>query len=255
MQKYSKDGLEWLEFDLLSDIPNLKHAVFLRKGGYSGGNFDSLNTSFDVGDHKDSVAANLEKIHYLLQENTPHSLQFYRCKQVHTKNIETITENSPKEIPVCDALVTREPNKVLMINHADCQATIFYDPLHHVVANVHAGWRGNVINIYAETIQYMQKNFGSKPSELLVCISPSLGPDDAEFIHFSNELPQDFWSFQVKPTYFDLWAISSFQLQQKGILPHHIEIASISTYSNSLDYFSYRRDKTTGRHATCVFLT
>ena len=109
-------------------------------------------------------------------------------------------------------------------------------------------------NIYREAIQAMQQTFGSHPSELLVCISPSLGPEEAEFIHYQSELPEEFWSFQVRPTDFDFWSISEYQLQAEGILPHHIEVARLSTYANAKDFFSYRRDKTTGRHAACITL-
>ena len=44
----------------------------------------------------------------------------------------------------------------------------------------------------------MKQVFGSNPAELLVCIAPSLGPDEAEFIHFRTELPDEFWNFQSR---------------------------------------------------------
>lgn len=254
MEKFSKDGLEWLEFDLLADIPHLKHAVFLRHGGFSQGPYESLNISYDVGDDHSLVETNLKRVQSFLQEGVDDPIQLYWAKQCHGKQIVYIEPQSPQESLGYDSLVTATPGIGLLVKHADCQATIFYDPHNRIIANVHAGWRGSVANIYAETIQYMHKRFGSKPSELLVCISPSLGPDDAEFIHYSHELPEEFWPFQVRPTYFDFWAISEYQLQRAGVLPHHIEVARISTYSNPLDYYSYRRHKITGRHGTCIVL-
>ncbi|MBX9642076.1 MAG: polyphenol oxidase family protein, partial [Mycobacteriaceae bacterium] len=172
----------------------------------------------------------------------------------HGKSIAVIDEHSPEEVVNYDGLITSTPGVTLMMRHADCQIALFYDPKNHAAANVHAGWRGSVANIYAETVQQMQQVYGSYPSDLLVCVSPSLGPDEAEFIHYRSELPEEFWAFQVRPTYFDFWSISEFQLQAAGILPHHIEVARLSTYSNPHDYFSYRRDKKTGRHATCMTL-
>jgi YfiH family protein len=249
MQRHARNGLEWLEFDLLAGIEALKHAVFLRQGGQSQGYFNGLNTSFDVGDVKSAVQANLARIQLEISSG-----KLFWAKQCHGTHIAHIQNNSSQESSNCDALATQERNLTLLIKHADCQATIFYDPINHAVANVHAGWRGSVLNIYANTIAWMQKRFGSKPSELLVCISPSLGPQEAEFIYYQKELPEEFWQFQVRPNYFDFWAISQHQLQQAGILAHHIETACISTYPNPQDYFSYRRDKITGRHATCVTL-
>lgn len=251
MQRLEKDGIEWLEFDLLADIPVLKHGVLLRRGGYSKGPFKSLNVSVDVGDDAEHVQANLAHIQKTL---FPEIARTVFAKQCHGVSIACIDGHSYNEWIGYDALMTSTPNISLLIKHADCQAAIIYDPQHHVVANVHAGWRGQVQNIYAEAIQQLGRVYGSKPADLLVCISPSLGPDDAEFIHFHHELPEEFWGFQVKPTYFDLWAIAEVQLQSAGILPHHIEIARVSTYSNHLDYFSHRRDRLTGRHGTFVNL-
>ena len=249
MERFSQDGIEWLEFDLLTDIPQVKHGVFLRLGGKSEGPFRGLNVSYDVGDDKTHVDANLKQIKDALK--VP---QLVWGKQAHGKNISHVTPKSLNQNHTCDAFISNLSNTALMVKHADCQAVIFYDPKNKAIANIHVGWRGNVINILEETIRHMQKTFGSNPADLLVCISPSLGPDEAEFVNYSTELPEEFWTFQVRPTYFDLWAISEYQLQSAGILPHHIEIARLSTYSNPHDYFSYRRDKITGRHGTCVVL-
>lgn len=254
MQRQKYHELEWLEFDLLSDIPLLKHAVFLRHGGCSTGHYFSLNTSFQVGDHHQHVQANIEIIKAQLQRETPNWSHLIWGRANHGKSIAWVNTQSPEEVIDFDGLITKTPGISLMMKHADCQVALFYDPKNHAAANIHAGWRGSVANIYGETVQYMQQAFGSHPSELLVCISPSLGPDEAEFMHYRTELPEAFWPFQVRPTYFDFWSISEYQLQAAGVLPHHIEVARLSTFSNSFDFYSYRRDKITGRHATCITL-
>jgi YfiH family protein len=254
MQRQKSDGIEWLEFDLLQDIPRLKHAVFLRHGGYSEGPYASLNVDFSVGDKEEHVQANLQRIKTQLQQQNSNWNHLVRGKACHGKSIAVVNAQSPEEVIDFDGLMTATPGVSLLMKHADCQIALFYDPKNHAIANIHAGWRGSVVNIYGETVQQMQKIFGSNPANLLVCISPSLGPDEAEFMHYRRELPEEFWPFQVRPTYFDFWAISEHQLQAAGILPHHIEVARLSTYSNSYDFFSYRRDKITGRHATCITL-
>lgn len=254
MQRYKKNNIEWLEFDLLSDIPRLKHAVFLRHGGESQGPYASLNTGFQVGDRHDHVQANFEKIKTELKSSIPLWKNAAWAGSNHGKAIKRVDSTSSGLEADFDGLMTAEPGVTLMIKHADCQAALFYDPKNHVGAAVHSGWRGSVSNIYQEAIKRMQQDFGSNPSDLLVCISPSLGPEDAEFMHYRSELPEEFWHFQVRPTYFDFWSISEFQLQNAGILPHHVEVARLSTCSNPYDFFSYRRDKITGRHATCLTL-
>jgi hypothetical protein len=175
--------------------------------------------------------------------------KYASCRQIHGSGVAVVSDESSL-IAECDAMITQKTDLALMILHADCQAAILYDPVRGALGNVHSGWRGNVKNIYAATIQKMAQVFGSKPQDLLVGISPSLGPDNSEFKNYRTEFPREFWEFQVRPEYFDLWAIARYQLEQCGVLSHHIQIAEICTYANPADYFSYRRDKIIGSHAT-----
>ncbi len=247
LQKQCEGGLHWLEFELLAEFKNLTHALFLRTGGVSQPPFHSLNFSYVVGDAKPHVDANRQKASQLLH------VPFVPLQMSHSKIVHRVTHYSDREYQG-DALTTSQANMGLLITHADCQAAIFYDPQHHALANVHCGWRGNVQNIYAETVQHMKACYSSSPQDLLVCISPSLGPDEAEFIHYKTELPEPFWEYQCKPNHFNLWEISKAQLLACGILPHHIQIAEISTFAHPEHYFSFRRDKTCGRNATVAVL-
>jgi len=246
MLRKKKGGVRWLEFELFADIPNLRHGVFLRQGGVSTGDYSSLNLSYDSGDNPHHVRENLRKVQKVLKVD-----DLVCIRQEHGKHV---TEAIGNEAFIGDAFTTETPGRALVIRHADCQAAIFYDPIHHAVANVHSGWRGSVQNIYAATIDFMRVSYGTQPENLLVGISPSLGPNHAEFVNYRQELPESFWEFQVKPNYFDFWGISTMQLRGCGVLPHHIEIAGICTYSHPEDYFSYRRDKARGRHGTIVTL-
>jgi polyphenol oxidase len=251
MIRKKKGQLEWLEFELLAEIPDVVHGVFLRHGGVSVGPYRSLNIGGGTGDTPDlpdRVAENRRRIF--------DALQIQKCvggKQVHGNEVAWV-KTSDQEIGECDALITDQKEIGLMIKHADCQAAIFYDPVHHAIANVHAGWRGNVKNIYGATIEKMRQAFGSQPQDLLVGISPSLGPQRAEFVHYKTELPEEFWEFQLRPLYFDLWAIARHQLKTAGVLEGHIQIAEICTHTQADDFFSYRREKVGGRNATIVTL-
>lgn len=245
-----KNGLlTWLEFELLTEIPGLVHGVFSRQGGLSQPPFDALNLSYTVGDLPETVAENRRRIQRSLQLPSLISMN-----QVHGANVIVIGGEEPLTTPVCDALITGEKGRGLMAQHADCQAVIFYDPVHRGLAVVHAGWRGQVHNIYKGCIQKMEAQFGSKPQDLLVGIAPSLGPSHAEFIHYRTEFPKEFWPFVKASCHANLWEIARYQLEQCGVLPHHIEIAHICTHTHAADYFSYRRDKITGRNATVACL-
>jgi len=232
--------IHWLEFPLLQGM-KLRHAVFSRRGGVSVGDFASLNLSATVGDKAEAV-----------EENRKRAAVAFGCKyfifprQVHGIGIELVSGDFACSQD-CDGLITKETGQPLTILHADCQAAIFYDPIKHTVANIHCGWRGNVQNIYEKTVDRF-KDLGSNPSDLLVCISPSLGPDKAEFIRFETEFPESFYEFRRKGCYFDLWEISRFQLEKAGVLRGHIEIAKRCTYENETEYFSYRRKNKAGQN-------
>lgn len=251
MLRREVENIIWLEFELLSSFNNLTHGVLLRHGGLSKGAFDSLNMgfSFHTPTENQNVQANRHKVKKLFGLKNLND-----CHLAHDDKIVEITHENNESRPICDAVSTELTEIALMVTHADCQAAIFYDPIQQAIANVHAGWKGNVKDIYGKTVQFMKNRYGSSPANLHVCISPSLGPNDAEFINYQTELPKDFWEFQVKPFYFDLWSISKSQLIKAGVLDHHIQIAGISTLSNPEDYFSYRREKVSGRHGTFVTL-
>lgn len=231
-------------FTLFRSLP-LVHGVFKRQGGVSTGAFNSLNLGFTQGDIPECVKENRKRACNALQIEQVSSLY-----QVHSSDIVCA---HPKKKQQADGLITNTSHLGLLILHADCQAAIFYDPIHHALANVHCGWRGNVANIYAKCIAMMRAQYGTKPADLLIGISPSLGPKKAEFKHYKDEFPQEYWQFQ-KNSYFNLWELARYQLEEAGVLPHHIEIAGICTYSHPEDYFSYRRVKQSGRHGTLAML-
>jgi hypothetical protein len=248
MLRHAENGIEWLTFELFAECKELKHGILLRKGGHSQKNFASLNLSFSVGDNNSHVQQNLQKVQKACRLPPLSTL-----RQAHGKAIWDL-QMPCSEASTADALVTRIPHQTLFITHADCQAAIFYDPVNHVLANVHAGWRGNVQQIYREVIEYLKGKYGTQPKNILAGISPSLGPKHAEFKHYQQEFPQAFWEYQVAPNYFDLWAIAKMQLIACGLLDSHIEIAQMDTFDAPGDFFSYRRDRETGRNATFAVL-
>ncbi len=50
----------------------------------------------------------------------------------------------------------------------------FYDPEHHVAGMAHSGWRGTVAKIGAKFVAYIQKEYGSKPENIIAAIGPSI---------------------------------------------------------------------------------
>lgn len=221
MIRTKKDDTEFLQFELFLDHPSLIHGVFFR-------------------DLKRELLPQLLGINHLISTT-----------QLHGKEVNCIQKSDEKIAP-CDGMITNLKKLGLMIFHADCQAAIFYDPIQKAVANVHAGWRGNVLNIYQETLLKMHSQFGTCPENVLVGISPSLGPCHAEFKNYKTEFPQTFWKYQVGSCHFNLWEIAREQLEHAGVLSHHIEVAALCTYDDQKHFFSYRRDKIKGKNNVTI---
>ncbi|HPE84758.1 MAG: peptidoglycan editing factor PgeF [Chlamydiia bacterium] len=236
MIEKEKEGLKWLEFEQLQPFVEIKHGVFLR------------SPPFD------------DRTVLTPQKNAAEKLLGHPFlvlgKQVHKDHVAAIDVKPAQllRVEMCDGCMTSKKEVGLLVRHADCQAVIFYDPVCQVIANVHCGWRGSVQGILPKTVRQMEKRYGCRPGNILVCISPSLGPNAAEFRNYQDELPETFYPFQIRPTYFDFWEISRFQLKQTGILDGNIEIAKLCTYSDPSRFYSYRQHKQCGFHLTCVSL-
>lgn len=249
MKKKSHNGLVWYEFDLLAEFKEITHGVFTRCGGVSLEPFKGLNISLSVGDDPSCVAENKKKIKDVLKISSlvmglfPHKDQIYEVK-------DDLKHDAILPCRV-DGYITKKQNIGLCVTHADCQAALFYDPKQNIIANVHCGWRGNVLNIYKNVCVEFEKR-GSNLQDIRVCISPSLGPRFSEFIHYKTQFPHAFFKYQVKPYFFNLWDISYHQLKEIGVRASHIEMAELCTYAMEDEFYSYRRDKVTGRNATVI---
>jgi len=234
MIRKEKDGLVWFEFEILQQFPFIRHGCFTRKGGPLG----SLNVS------EQENRACIEKIL---------SSSLTNLNQVHGTRILPLPIPDPKT--PCDGVITDQKGRGLMIKHADCQACLFLDPKRRVIGAAHAGWRGSVQNIYKETVLSLQTQYGSQPEDLIACIGPSLSPSKSEFINWEKELPPSFSRFQTG-VHFDFWAITCHQLEECGLLPEHIEVSRLCTFSAPDLFFSFRRSNRglKRNNATCITL-
>ena len=233
------------------------YGMFNRHGGVSDGPYATLNIGRALDDLPEAVAENRRLVKAALR--LPRLLS---ARQVHGRDVYCLTEPLATDtaIDAVDALVTDLPGIGLMIQQADCQAVLLFDPVRQVIGAVHCGWRGSVQGILAETISVMAKHYGSKPADLLAIVSPSLGPCCGEFVNFREELPPEFVPFMVrgKEKYFDFWRITEYQLMAAGMMQDHIRIEGTCTCCSG-DYFSYRRARResgglTGRNCSVIAL-
>ncbi len=242
----------YLTFSNLSARPEIVHGIFSRAGGNGSGPYARLNIGSNVGDSESNVTRNRAKISQFMGGADPVALA-----QIHSARVVVVDDDfnyrdASRTPPRADALITAMPDIPLMIQVADCQAVMLFDPVRKVLANVHSGWRGSVSNIIGACIKMMEQRFHTVPADILAGIGPSLGPCCAEFVNYPDEIPESYWIYRHKDFYFDFWAASFDQLRQAGVLPENIESSQICTKCNPHLFFSYRHSNTTGRFAAVI---
>jgi polyphenol oxidase len=229
--------IQWLEFEILQSFTQVRHACFT----------STLPICPPMRAQVQTTSV-IKKI--LLRDSPGHLVAMH---QVHGIHLHFVENGHHAEVP-CDAIATNEPNTVLVVQHADCQPCLFFDPIKGVIAAVHSGWRGSVQNIYQNTLTALNRRYGCNPEDVIACIGPSLGPCHAQFIHHAQELPESFSAYKTGDCLFDFWAIAKDQLLACGLQREHIEKARLCTYCQHDDFSSYRRDKTLMRNVSCIAL-
>jgi YfiH family protein len=79
-------------------------------------------------------------------------------------------------VPGADVLVTADPGTVLAILVADCVPIVLYDPVAHVLACVHAGWRGTVARVTDAALAAMA-TLGTRAADVLAGLGPAVAPE------------------------------------------------------------------------------
>jgi purine-nucleoside/S-methyl-5'-thioadenosine phosphorylase / adenosine deaminase len=275
-----KNGVFFLEFPKLAGLSGILHGVFTRKNGKSKGPFQSLNVSFGVGDNDQTVLENRKIISRCFNDNDLIFLDqihgtriiayskengFYRVLDANDCFKDEYSETLSAQIDIygieserrfeADAIVTDIPGKLLVIQVADCQSVLIYDPVQKVAANVHSGWRGSINNIIGCTLKVMENSFGCRSRDIVAGIGPSLGPCCAEFVNYKNEIPEAFWKYKNDTHHFDFWSISRDQLCEAGVLLENVDLSRMCTKCDLERFFSYRGEGTTGRFAALIGLS
>ena len=246
------NGAPYYTFDHLSEAAGIVHGVFSRIGGESKGAYKSLNTALGVGDDREIVFSNRDIIKKAMGAD-----ELVFTHQTHGDHVVIVDNGELAGLKKFkgDALITDITGKCLVIQVADCQPVLLYDPDKKVVANVHSGWRGSVSNITGKTVNAMKSAFGSSPDKILAGIGPSLGPCCAEFINYKTEIPDHLWQYKNEMHHFDFWRMTKNQLEAEGVLTENIRTAGICTKCNTKKFFSYRGEKKTGRFSAVIGLT
>jgi YfiH family protein len=245
--------MNFLHFDSLREIPHLRHAVTMRAGGVSQAEYSMLNLAFHVGDNENRVRENRA----LLSSTLGYDVStLVAAQQVHGANSQIATpEYSGRgamdwdsALPDCDALIVGHRNIPAMILVADCAPILLADPARGVLAVVHAGWRGAVGKVASNTLQKMQREFGSDASGVLCGVGPCLC---LECLEIGEEVATEVKSTQVESTHvarrenwqkphLDLRAMIRDDLTSAGVLASHIETMNRCPRCENETFFSHR---------------
>lgn len=178
-------------------------------------------------------------------------------RQTHTASVITITEDFFRLTPAQqqaalskkDAIVTNQLGVAIGVNTADCVPIVLACPTRHIIAAVHAGWKGTVKRIAEAAIDAM-KALGANPSDIHAAIGASICHDCFEV---GPEVVQQFADAafpiaqitKVNATtgkhHINLQQANALVLMQCGIPADNIAFSHQCTRCQPLRYFSARR--------------
>jgi len=227
---------------------NVKALQTTRNGGASKMPWASFNLGDHVGDDPAAVAANRQALRAALP-GEPCWL-----RQVH--GIVAVDAGQEAKTGVADAGFARRPGAVCAVMTADCLPVLLCDRRGSAVAAAHAGWRGLLGGVLESAVVAM----AVAPGELLAWLGPAIGPRCFEvgtevrdaFVARDPSASAAFVATGPDKWLCDIYLLARQRLGQSGV--GAISGGGACTFSESGRYFSYRRDRTTGRMASLIWL-
>lgn len=191
--------------------------------------------------------------------------EVYRLQQVHGNRVLTPSERQDGDRSPGDGMITEQPLQSVWVASADCTPVLLADAETGRVAAIHAGWRGTAAQIVPEAIARFL-SLGSKVEDLRLAMGPAIAgevyqvteavaaevgasiiPSDSSevILEAMSRLPNPPILDDPKPerVLLDVRRVNQLQLEQLGLDPEQVAIASHCTYQEPEYFFSYRRDK------------
>jgi len=174
-------------------------------------------------------------------------------------------EIARKQLDNADIVVSDDPSLALAIQTADCVSLLIADLRTGAVGAAHAGWRGLAVGVPRVAVGALAETFGSRPSDLVVAIGPSISAPKYEvdevvraaFVaagHSDGQLSRWFLDGTRRAHWqFDGWASARDQLEHAGVPLSQVHLSGLCTASHPDTLPSYRRDgKAAGRIAAAI---
>ena len=221
----------------------------MRTNGFSQSPYDSFNLAIHVQDRDKDVLKNRA----YLEEQLGFKSAPKWLRQTHSK-IVMRAEDVDIDNTEADASFTTQKNQICAVLTADCLPVLLADAEGQCVAAVHAGWQGLLKGVIQETIKAMSAEV--KPE--YAWLGPAIGPKAFEvgedvYEPYIQENPEYENAFKVKKQgkwYLDIYTAAKVVLTAADITK--IYGGSHCTYTEREQFFSFRRNATTGRMATII---
>lgn len=245
---------------IVPDWPLAQHVGALitsRNGGTSSGAYagmhaqGGMNLGLYCGDERARVLANRESLLRWLPAVPCWMRQVHGCQV-----IDATQAGQASGEPSADAAVTRTPGTVCVVQAADCMPILFGDASGEVVAIAHAGWRGLAAGVIEATVAAMR----IAPDRVMAFLGPAIGREAFEvgpevktaFSAYDADAKFAFQSCGENKWLADLEGLARLRLDRVGV--KNVFGGGRCTVRESENFYSYRRDKVTGRMAAFIWL-
>jgi YfiH family protein len=228
--------------------PGVRALSTLRGPGGSQGPYQGLNLGAHVGDDPDQVHENRALLTRHLGLSKPPAW----LDQVHGT---TCVKANPDDLETADASFTDQVGIACIVMTADCLPVLFATRDGQRVAAAHAGWKGLAGGVLEATLASLGTH------EVLAWLGPAIGPQAFEvgpevrdaFLNRHPDAGQAFSNPHKDRYHADLYELARCLLTQAGVPDDAIYGGGHCTYLESDAFFSYRRDRTTGRMASLIW--
>jgi YfiH family protein len=163
------------------------------------------------------------------------------------------------EQPQADASTATQSGIVCVIQTADCLPVLFCDSAGKVVGAAHAGWRGLASGVLDNTVAHMR---AAGAGDIVAWLGPAIGPLNFEvgqdvvdaFAQRNITLTSAFTPIagHAGKYFADIYTLARAILGKLGVTAVHG--GGLCTVEDSARFYSYRRDKITGRMASLIWL-
>ena len=246
-------GLDWIvpEWPAPERVGAL---VTTRSGGVSAGPYASMNLGRRTDDDAAAQAENRRRLEAFLP-GPPAWLD-----QVHGAAVARLGRDAfAQALPAADAAVTAERGVVCAVLVADCLPVLFADRAGTAVGIAHAGWRGLAAGVLEATIAELAA-LGVDRADLVAWLGPAIGPAAFEvgadvrdaFRAVDPGADEFFVPHRPGKWHADLCGLARRRLAHGGVA--HVCGGGFCTFGDAARFFSYRRERRSGRMAAAVWL-